>query len=45
MKRLLEYKTKWQSNNLIAWSDKGKLRMRDLDGVEMSLDAIESLGK
>ena len=45
MKRLLEYKNKWQSNNLIAWSDKGKLRMRDLDGVELSLGAIESLGK
>ena len=45
MKRLLEYKTKWQSNNLIAWSDKRKLRMRDLDGVELSLGAIESLGK
>ena len=45
MKRLLEYKTKWQSNNLIAWSDKRKLRMRDLDGVEISLGAIESLGK
>ena len=31
--RLLDNKGKWQSNNLIAWSDKGKLRMRDLDGV------------
>ena len=45
MKRLLEHRKKWQSNNLIAWSDKGKLRMRDLDGVELSLGAIESLGK
>jgi Holliday junction resolvase len=46
MKRLLEYKNKWQSNNLIAWSDKKtrRLKMRDLDGVEMSLGAIESLG-
>ena len=47
MKRLLEYKNKWQSNNLIAWSDKKtrRLKMRDLDGVEMSLGAIESLGR
>jgi hypothetical protein len=45
MKRLLEHRKKWQSNNLIAWSDKGKLRMRDLDGIEMSVDAIVSLGK
>ena len=45
MKRLLEHRKKWQSNNLIAWSDKRKLRMRDLDGVELSLGAIESLGK
>ena len=47
MKRLLEYKNKWQSNNLIAWSDKKtrRLKMRDLDGIEMSLGAIESLGR
>ena len=40
--KLLENATKWQMNIAIAWSDKNhKMRMRTLDGTELSLEAIK----
>ena len=41
--KLLENATKWQMNIAIVWSDKNthKMRMRTLDGTELSLEAIK----
>jgi Holliday junction resolvase len=42
MKTLIECRAKWQGNPIIAWSDKKtrKLRLRDLDGIDLSLGAL-----
>ena len=42
LKKLKENQ-KWQAFHIIAWSDKGKLRFRTVDGVELANGAIESL--
>ena len=41
MKKLLECRTKWQMNIVIAWSDKGKFRIRGLDGITWSINALK----
>ena len=46
LKSLQENSKKWQMNIVIAWSDKKtrKMRMRAVDGTELSLEAIK-MGK
>ena len=42
-RRKLYENQKWQAFHLIAWSDKGNLKFRTVDGVELANGAIVSL--